>query len=250
MKAFSLEGGGGLGTRKQKVAQLLNRFQFIDLAEAVTQPRQNRKAWLNTYLERKGGKFPSYRYFRSAIPTIYGVQRGLDPSPVVGRGEIERYVRESATPEDEARNVEAALALFDLVRPQNYTAYDHEERTLPLGRSRSATIGLKVELVRGEDLLFQYPYPRTKRLDDHTIVVLLSVLHHAYAVGDREGASIELADLSFDFETTESRREKLPRVRAPRIVRLLPRDLISLDDLTSEVQNVHDLLLELGDEPI
>lgn len=239
-----------MGKKKQEAVKLLNRFQFIDLAQAVTQSRPMRKEWLGKYLDRaiRGGKFPSYRYFRNAIPSIYGVQRGLDPSPIIGRKEIERYVRGSCTPDDEANNVDAALALFDLVRPREYIAYDHPERNLPLGRSRVAPIGLNVELVRDPELIFQYPYPRRTRLDDFTITVLLSIVHHAYAVGDRENAIIELADLSCELDSSEARKLKLPRVRAPRIIRLAPCDLISLDDLTQEVQNVHELLLQLGDE--
>lgn len=239
-----------MGKRKQEVVKLLNRFQFIDLAQAVTQSRPTRKAWLSKYLDRavRGGKFPSYRYFRKAIPSIYGVERGLDPSPMVGRKEIERYVRGTCTPDDEANNVDAALTLFDLIRPKGYIAYDHPERHLPLGRSRAAPIGINVELVRDPELIFQYPYPRRTRLDDFTIVVLLSIVHHAYAVGDREAAIVELADLSCDLSSEEARRLKLPRVRAPRIIRLSAADLLSLDDLTQEVQNVHELLLELGDE--
>ncbi|TRL38046.1 hypothetical protein [Rhizobium straminoryzae] len=240
-----------MGVKKKKAVGLLNRIQFIDLAQAVTQSPVARREWLRAYLQRalKGGKFPSYRYFRNAIPTIYGVKRGLDPSPPVGREELKKYVGAACNGIDEAKNVEAALTLYDLIRPRGYLAYDHEPRHLALGRSRQAAIGLQVELVREEELIFQYPYPRRSRLDDHTIRVLLSIIHHAYAVGDREGAFVELADLSCDFETAETRRLRLPSVRAPRIIRIHHDEIISLDDLAPEVQNVHDLLMELGEEP-
>ncbi|RVL44488.1 hypothetical protein CN138_14615 [Sinorhizobium meliloti] len=240
-----------MGKMKRKAIGLLNRIQFIDLAQAVTVSSAARKAWLRKYLHRavSGGKFPSYRYFRAAIPTIYGVVRGLDPSPPVGRVELERYVKADCKGVDEAINIDAALTLFDMVRPRCYAAYDHPPRNLALGLNRIAAIGLQHELVKDDELIFQFAYPRRERLDDHTIKVLLSIIHHAYAVGDREAAVVELADLSCDFETVESRRDRLPKVRSPRIVRLSRDDLISLDDLAPEVQSVHDLLLELGDEP-
>lgn len=235
---------------KRKAIGLLNRIQFIDLAQAVNIPHRDRKDWLRTYLHRavRGGKFPSYRYFRDAIPTIYGVKRGLDLSPPVGRSEVERHVKNACRGTDEERNVEAALCLFDLVRAQKYAAYDHLPKDLPLGLKRYATIGLNCELVKDDELIFQFPFPRKTRLSDGVIRVLLSIVHHAYAVGDREGAAIELADLSCEAGPA-AHRERLPNSRSPRIVRLAERDLISQDDLGPEVQSVHDLLLELGDEP-
>ncbi|SCX25484.1 hypothetical protein [Agrobacterium rosae] len=239
-----------MGQKKRKAVGLLNRIQFIDLAEAVTQSATARKAWLRSYLQRAldGGKFPSYRNFRRAIPTIYGVTRGLDPSGPVTRRELEHHIKLACKGTDEAINVEAALALFDLTRPKKYQAWDHAPRHLPLGLNRTASIGLEVELVSGSELIFQYPYPRKSRLDDSTITVLLSIIHHAYAIGDREKAEVELADLSCDFETRDMRREKLPKTRSPRIIRLQPSDLISLENLGPDIQSVQDLLLELGDE--
>lgn len=240
-----------MGKLKRKAVGLLNRIQFIDLAEAVTVSSVARKDWLRTFLHRavRGGKFPSYRYFREAIPTIYGTTRGLDPSPPIGRDELERYMKVACNGVDEGINIDAALALFDTIRPLAYTAYDHPQKTLPLGLKRTAAIGLNCELVKDEELIFQFPFPRRSRLDDHTIKVMLSIIHHAYAVGDREDAVVELADLSCNFVTAESRRERLPQVRSPRIIRLSRDDLISLDDLAPEIQSVHDLLLELGEEP-
>ena len=103
--------------------------------------------------------------------------------------------------------------------------------------------------MKDETPIFQFPSPRRERLDDHTIAILLSLIHHAYSTDDFEEAQVELADLSCDFETPDSRRQKLPRVRHPRIVRLPKESLISMDDLAPEIQSVHDLLLELGEEP-
>ncbi|MBN9219875.1 MAG: hypothetical protein J0I79_18180 [Mesorhizobium sp.] len=236
---------------KRKAVGLLNRIQFIDLAQAVTISRLLRKEWLRKYLHRAvdGGKFPSYRHFRGAIASIYGVTRGLDLSPPVDRESLEKHIRIACNGVDEDINVDAALTLFDLVRPQNYLAYDHPPRNLPLGLKRTAAIGLELYLVKDQSPIFQFPFPRRERLDDHTITILLSIIHHAYSTDDFEEARVELADLSCDFETSAGRRDKLPRVRCPRIVQLHRDNLISMDDLAPEIQNVHDLLLELGDEP-
>lgn len=240
-----------MGKMKRKAVGLLNRIQFIDLAQAVTVSPPRRKEWLRKYLHRAvdGGKFPSYRHFRNAIPSIYGVSRGLDLSPPVDRKSLEKHIRIACSGVDEGINVDAALTLFDLVRPLRYLAYDHPPRNLPLGLKRTAAIGLEFYMVKDETPIFQFPFPRRERLDDHTITILLSIIHHAYSTDDFEEARVELADLSCDFETSESRRERLPRVRCPRIVRLPKESLISMDDLAPEIQSVHDLLLELGDEP-
>ncbi len=236
---------------KRKAVGLLNRIQFVDLAQAVTVPSSGRRDWLRTYLRRavRGGKFPSYRYFRAAIPTIYGVRRGLDPSPPLDRKALEKHIRLACKGTDEALNVDAALALYDLIRPEGYLAYDHPPRNLPLGHKRVAAIGLECELVKDDELVFQFPFPRRERLEDRSITVLLSIIHHAYAVDDREGAAVELADLSCSSESAASRTERLPKVRSPRIVRLQQGELISMDDLAPEIQSVHDLLIGLGEEP-
>ncbi|WP_143038430.1 hypothetical protein [Nitratireductor aquibiodomus] len=162
---------------------------------------------------------------------------------------MEKHVKLACRGTDEALNVDAALTLYDLVRPKEYLAYDHPPRNLPLGHKRVAAIGLECELVKGDELVFQFPFPRRERLEDQSIKILLSIIHHAYAVDDREGAAVELADLSCDFEEAASRKERLPSVRSPRIVRLKENDLISMDDLAPEIQSVHDLLLDLGEEP-
>lgn len=237
--------------KKRKAVNLLNRIQFIDLAQAVTVSRPGRRDWLREYLRRalRSTRFPSYRYFRDAIPTIYGVQRGLDTSPPISRTALEKHVRQACRGTDEIINIDAALTLFDLVRPTGYAAYDHPPKNLPLGLNRTAAIGLAVYLVDDSQLVFQFPYPRRSRLDDRTIQILLSIIHHAYAVDDFEGAAVELADLSCDGFGPRSRKDGLAEVRSPRIVRLSHSALISMDDLGPEIQSVHDLLLEIADEP-
>lgn len=116
-----------------------------------------------------------------------------------------------------------------------------------LGLRRKAAIGLKTYLVDGGHLLFQFPYPRLERQSEHILNLLMSMIYHTYAIGDFEGASVSIADLS-RIDNLSASSSKFPRARQPRIVRLETKNLISMEAMTPDIQSVHDLLLELGDE--
>ena len=102
--------------RKQRIAGLLKRFQFIDLSAAVSRTGSERERFLRDYADRRDGKYPTYEPFRSATGTIYGVSLGLDPSGPRSWPEIEAGVRRTCKGENEDMNLEAAKCLFDLVR--------------------------------------------------------------------------------------------------------------------------------------
>ncbi|WP_306146085.1 hypothetical protein [Roseibium sp. MMSF_3412] len=242
-----------MSKRKRKVAALINRIQFIDLASAVVLPASSRKDWLRRYVERamKGGDFATYKPLRNAYPTIYGVQRGLDVSPKVEWGELERSLVQACKGKDEEMNVSAAKVLFDLVRAKDYLAYDHTPQDLSLGLNRKAAIGISIYLVEGEEVVFQFPYPRRNRLDAAVNNLMMSLIYHSYARGDFAGAAVEIADLSCATSTYIKGKDgtRRPPPRDPRIVRLEQDNLIQLDDLTPHVQNVHELLIEIGTEP-
>lgn len=239
-----------MSSKKRKVNSLLNRFEFIDLATAVSQPQSNRKEWLRKYLNRslaKKGRFKTYKPFRNAIPTIYGVTRELDPSPPVSRKHLEIYVEKACKGTDVDMNVEAALTLYDLIAPEKYTAYDHEPRDLPLGLQKRASIGINTYLVQDDTVIFQFANPRRVRLKPDVLILIMSMIQHTYAVGDFENAVISIADLSTKGAGSTS-KERMPSVRAP-IIRYLDRaDLISMDDMAPIIQDVHDLLIEIGNE--
>ena len=233
----------------KRAVALINRIQFVDLARAVAQPRSDRKDWLRTYLNRKTGNFPTYEQFRKATPTIYGVQRVLDPSPLVSRDDLERNLIKACKGNYTEMNVEAALTLFDLVRRGDCAAYDHAPKTLKLGLDRHAAIRIDQYVVRNDELIFQFPYPRRERLSESELRLMMSMIHYAYAQGDFAAAQVEIADLSAVGTTIWSSGERLPAAREPRIVKLGPGELIDRRAMEPEIQTVHDLLLEIGSEP-
>ncbi len=164
--------------------------------------------------------------------------------------EFEPWLINSCKGEYVDMNVSAARALYDLVRSPGNKAYDHPAQTLPLGKNRSAVIGLKHYVVRDEEAIFQFPYPRRSRLNEEDYELMMSLIHYAYARGDFAAAQIEVADLSCIAASPKRKSgEKETQPRDPRIIRLNPGRLISMHDLAPEVQNVHDLLLEISEEP-
>lgn len=241
-----------MGKLKRQVTNLLNSIQFIDLAQAVNQPRSERKDWLRRYVFRrldKKGRFSSYAPFRNAIGTIYGVTRGLDPKPQMEWEEFEPYLIKSCAGKDVDMNVSAGRALFDLVRCPENAAYDYPAQALPLGQKRFAVIGLRHYIVRDEEAIFQFPYPRRSRLSDQDYELMMSLIHYAYAQGDYANAQIEVADLSCVGSGKRKGLSDESGPRDPRIIRLAQSRLISKHDLELEVQNVHELLLEIAEEP-
>ncbi len=236
-------------TKMKKAVSLINRIQFIDLSLAIAQSSSNRKDWLRNYLNRKQGKFLTYEPFRKATPTIYGVSRPLDLSPPVSRADLERSLRAACNPDDADMNVSAALTLFDLARSQIYSAYDHDPRSLRLGLDKYAAIRIDQYLVKDDEAIFQFPYPRRNRLDNRVLKLMMSMIHYAYVVGDFSEARVEIADLSCEDAYLVSAGERLPSVRAPRILRMTADDLVPRELMEPEIQTVHDLLMEIGHEP-
>lgn len=238
-----------MSKKRRKVANLLNRIQFIDLAQAANQTLSNRKPWLRHYLDRALSEnptnWPSYEVFRKAIPSIYGVKRDLDPSPDLTHAEICNSVKKACRGQHVNMNVEATTMLYSLVQPKKYSAYDHPEQSLALGMHRKAAIRINHYLVSGPNIIFQYPYPRKTPLNDDELLLAMSMISHSYAVDDFEGAIIEVADLSCEYTPSSG---DVTKERVPRIHRLNQHDLISMDEMSARIQSVHDLLIEIGNE--
>ncbi|ULB08732.1 hypothetical protein ORIO_02120 [Cereibacter azotoformans] len=78
---------------------------------------------------------------------------------------------------------------------------------------------------------------------------MASLIYYSYVIGDYSQATVEIADLSAEYATVrvDGRRQTGPRV--PRILRWDPAELLSLEELEPEVQDVHRILLMIGDEP-
>jgi hypothetical protein len=240
-----------LGKKLSKVKSLLARIQFIDLANAIAVPAHKRKDHLRAYLSRAmvEARMPSYEHFRRAIPDIYAVELPLDLSPPLTLDEIHRQLKSGCHPSDLARNMEVADLLFGLVRNRGYRCYHHPAHDLPLGPSRKAQIRINHFVVDGDRGVFQYVYPRREELVGTQLQVMLSLVHHNYVDGDFVDSDVEIIDLSCPSVFGPRGGRQTSGVRNPRIIKMVPSDLISRKDLQPEVQSVHDLLLEIGNEP-
>lgn len=232
-----------MSKRRQRVAGLLKRYQFIDLAAAVAADPEIRERELRTYVDREDARFPTYEAFRASIASIYGVERVLDPSPPPTDAEIEAAIRRKCHPDDIDRNIEAAAALREVLTPRNFSAYDCAERSLLMGPDRRVTFRLAHYLVRDGAAVFQFPYPRRTMPTPREQLLMLSMIHDAYVRDDFEGAVVELADLSAPPTVRGVRA-----ARTPHIVRLDPAQLVPRHVLAVEVQAVYDLLMRIADE--
>lgn len=248
-KAFALHKGYTLASKRQRVASLLKRFQFIDLSQAVSCTGDVRTKFLREYIGREGGIYATYEPFRKAVGGIYGVTLGLDPSPAGDWPKIEEAIRRHCKGKDEGMNLSAAQALFDMVREDAFAAYSHPERSLRLGLDRASSIRIEHYLVRGDELIFQFPYPRRTRLSDYELRVMASLMHYGYAIGDFAEAAIEIADLSAAEGRIklDGRWESGPRT--PRIIAFPRSEIIARTDLEAEIQDVYRILMLIADEP-
>ena len=212
-------------SRKHRIASVLKRFQFIDLARAVSARGPERVKFLEAYVDRSGGPYSTYSPFRSAIAGICGVSLGLDPSAPGNWPSIESAIRRSCKGRDEAMNLDAAKCMFDVVQNDDMQAYFIPQRSLPLGTDRACRFGIEHYLVRGDKAVFQFPYPRRTRL------------------------SVEIADLSVEkpYIYTSGRREPAPRVS--RIIRLAKANVISREILEPEISDIYRVLMELAAAP-
>lgn len=235
-------------SRKATIAALLKRYQFVDLSIAVGMSPSHREQHLRQYVDRRAGYFSTYEPFRKAVGAVYGVSLGLDTSPVLGWPEISAGIRRSCRGRDEDMNLEAAKALYDLVREDIIQAYPHPEQSLPIGPDRKVGFRLGHYLVRDDRAIFQFPYPRRSRLSEQQLATMLSLIKRTYAQGDFGGADVEIADLSAEdaFEYCDGARIKA--ARSPRIVSLTDSAEIPDDELISGIQDVYDILMRLADE--
>jgi hypothetical protein len=69
------------------------------------------------------------------------------------------------------------------------------------------------------------------------------------ATGDFSQARVEIADPGCQGGYFTKAGERLPSVRAPRILRMTADDLVPPELMEPESQTVHDLLMEIGHEP-
>lgn len=221
---------------KTKATNLLNRFPFTDLAVAVSRNGSAREKFLRGFVD--GGTTRSYQATREAASLVYCVEQHMFPTPKLGWGAIEDTLRKITPAQNVELNVDASKLLFDLVRPKDYKAYEHEDQVLRVGLKQVVHIGLKFYIVDGDRLVFQFPQPRAQAIfDDRVVEIMLSIIHHAYATGDYAAADVELADLSAE----EPREDRSPRIR-----RLNRADVLSLSALNEQIEKVYDVLRALA----
>jgi hypothetical protein len=238
-----------LTTKKQRIAGVLKRFQFIDLARAVAATGLERRAFLEKYTNRPTGRFSTYSPFRKCIGGAYGVERALDTSPRLGRPELETAIRKACKGFDEGMNVDAGLCLHDLLAQDDYSAFDHPERSLRLADDRFAAFGLGHYLVRGDEAVFQFPYPRRTRLTDFEFLVMMSLIQFAYVRDDFESAVVEICDLSCIESSIRLDGRRVAASRSPRVLRLPVGGALEKAELEAEIQDVYTVLMALADEP-
>lgn len=145
-------------------------------------------------------------------------------------------------------NLSAAQELFNLLRDLEFFAYPHPEKSLRLGLDRNCSFRIQHYLVKNEQVIFQFPYPRRTRLSDYEFQVMASLMHYGYAVGDFDQAQIEIADLSAPEARIrlDGRWENGPRVA--RILQFPTATIISREDLQAEIQDVYDILMKIAKE--
>lgn len=235
----------------RKVDSLLGRIQFIDLSIAMAKPAIQRKDHLRAYLGSALLNRPlkSYEQFRRAIPSIYGVSRGLDLSPPPTLAQLKSDVTRACKGKDTDMNVDAVEDLFNFVRPLGHAAYDHPAQSLQLGPKRTAAIRINHYVVDSDELMFQFVSPRRKPVDGDVLDLMLSMIKHSYAVDDYETDRIEIVDMSCDTEFGPRGGIRYSDDRNIKIQTLKEGSLIPMADMAPLIQSVHDLLLEIGKEP-
>ena len=219
-----------------KALQSLARFPVTDLAFAIARNAVAREAQLKRFLRFVPNS--SYQTTRNAVGVIYGVELPLAPAPTMTWAAIKTQITALAKPKDVARNLEASQSLFDLIRPLGYQAYPHEQQTLKVGTGRVVPIDIRQYVVDGDRLIFQYVHPRREWPDEHALVALASIVHHAYATGDFAHAEFELVDLSCNNS----------KARTPCIRQVSRADILGRDELRLRIEEIYGLLLQLAED--
>ncbi|MDR3533413.1 MAG: hypothetical protein P4L90_23005 [Rhodopila sp.] len=233
--------GPGRKRKGNKAQSLLLRFPVTDLARAVSLTGFNRQSFLKQFIDT----FTTLSYVptRQAAAMIYGVQKPLFETPAEPWAAVEKHLKATTDPNLLDMNLEASRHLFDLVRPEGYEATECETQVLRVALKQIVYIGLDFYVTRGQRLIFQFPQPRLDSPTDSALLILGSIIHHAYVQGDYAEADVELADVG----RVPGARRTDPR--SPRI-RLVPReDILSLTALTAHIEDVYGILHELGTRP-
>lgn len=221
-----------------KADRLIQRFPVTDLALAVTYKGEKRERFIQRFVDQFTTK--SWRSVREHAHLIYNAQPPLAGMelPPPHWSEIENQIRRSAGKNNAAANVNVARLLKDLIATRKFKAFQTPEQFIHLAPGKLVKIGLTYYLVEDQRLIFQFFQPRADaRVDCHVVRALMSLVHYAYVFGDFEDAQVEMADLSALHPGGD---------REPRIHVLQRSDLMSREELNSEIDNVHSLLEKIS----
>jgi hypothetical protein len=216
--------------------RLLGRFPVTDLARALALRGERRRGFLSDFVE----KFPkgSYGPVRSVVPRIYGSQPPLMDLPVEEWKDIECSLRRACPPDILDDNIEVGQLLYEHAKAENYRATDHYIHTFLYGPG-SATIGINCYLTKDETIIFQYPQFRRDALNVEQVRCLLSIVHHAYAIGDFAMAEMEIVQFP-------ARKGKKREVRLERLDRA---QVLDRPALNAEIDDVYAILRDLAGAP-
>lgn len=223
---------------ERKAQNLLRRFPVTDLAQAVALTGDRRTSFLRRFVT--GGTNLSYQPTRDMAPIIYGARLPLDDPRLEPWERIEGLLRKHTKPHILDMNIKASRCLFDLIRPLEYDATACDVQVLRVTPTQVVKIDLPFYITQGERLIFQFPHPRSNGLSDHELVVLGSVIHHAYVQGDFSEAHIEVSDLG-RAPQARSHEPRFPRVRPVSADSILDRKA-----LTGQIEEVYALLRMLS----
>jgi hypothetical protein len=224
--------------RGNKAQTLLARFPIIDLAHAVVISGSNRRTFLTNFVD--GMTTKSYAPTREAASMIYASQKPMFEMPPPTWEDVEKFIFKKAHAEIFEMNLEASKCLFDFIRSQNYLATDCEVQALRVRLKNIVPINLPYYITEGDRLIFQFPLLRRSFLADDAVVVLGSIIHHAYVQGDYSTAEIEVADIGC-----------MPNIkyRAPRIRAVHRSEILDREALTEQIDEVYEILRVLASRP-
>ncbi len=237
--------------KRQKVASLLKRFEFTDFSVVVAAPEKDRKEKLKGYLNRDGrGRWKSYKAFRSMVPDIVGVRRGLDITPPMDFGAIRKGLKLRSHPDDLGMNVDAAKCFFDFIRPRGFAAYsDHPRNPLYIAPDRTISMRVEHHVIDGDRGAFQFVNPRREPFAPETLTIAMSLIHYNHVQNDYSEFDVEIVELGCEVKVGPRGGHGLTAVRNPRTLRLARDEVPDRAWLNEQATGIYALLMEIADEP-
>lgn len=221
---------------QKKADALIGRFPVTDLAKAVSLQGDARVRFLRQFV--KGHPVGTLTPLRQVLGRIYGAQPPLMELPVEDWPTIEKSLRKLAPKDALERNLELGADVFKHAREEGYQATYVSTQVFRYGRG-TAPIGIEFYLTQGSRVLFQFQHLRKESLTPQQAIALASIIHHAYAFGDFAEAEVEIVQFC------KSKRNKYPHILCPD-----RSSLMSLKDLSKEIDEVYLILRQIAEEEL